>query len=384
MTKTPHAIRLVFIADGTSVHTKYWSTEFMQRGYDVHIISFTPEPVEGVKVHQLKYFGKIAYPLRIWSVRRAVRKIRPDVLHAHYISNYGVYAALSGFNPIVMSAWGDDIDTGPERSRIVKFFVKFALKRAEVVHTGDELGKRRLIELGCDKRKILVQNWGIDTDLFSPTARSQALRKRLGIEDSYSVLCARYWSPEYHVDVFLRAVPLVLGKMPNVKFILLGGGILEKNLKELANNLGIDRNVLFLGKVGRDEMPAYLASVDVYVDTITDFVTNASGDGPPRRGGGGIGQTTGQAMSCGTPQILSDQLNARMGDWFRGIMYRQSDYRDLAQKIIDLLPDEKLRKKIGEESRKVVLQSWNLEKTLKMWDSIYNELSGLSASERGS
>jgi glycosyltransferase involved in cell wall biosynthesis len=370
----PNAIKLVFLADGKSVHTKKWLTESLERGYDVHLITFTAEPVEGVKIHKLRYFGKLAYPMRIWSVSRVIKKIKPDILHVHYISNYGIYAALSGFHPLVLSAWGDDIDTDPERSRVLRFFVKYALKKADLVHTGDELGRKRLIELGCDPGKIFVQDWSVDTQRFSSTARSESLRKSLGIEKSYSALCARWWSPEYHVDVFIRAMPLVLRKMSNVKFILLGGGILEGKLKELAKELGVYDNVLFIGKVSPEEMPKYLASVDVYIDTVTDCVTRASGDGPARRGGGGIGQITSQAMACETPQILSDQLNVRLTSRFRGLMYRQSDPRDLAEKIVLLLSDGELGKRIGEESRKIVLKICDLETVTKKWEAIYHVL----------
>ncbi len=367
-------IRLVFLGDGKSVHIKKWLTSFIDREYDVHLITFTGEFVEGTQIHELRYFGKFAYPLRIWSIRRAVKKVVPDVLHVHYISTYGVYAAFSGFHPLILSAWGDDIDTDPERSRITKFFVKFALKRADLVHTGDEVGKNRLIELGCDPKKILVQNWGIDTKHFSPAARSESLRKSLGIDNSYSVVCARWWSPEYHVDVLIKAIPLVLKEIPAVKFVFLGGGVLENKLKELARKLGVYENILFVGKVLPEEMPKYLASFDVYVDTVTDYVTRASGDGPARRGGGGIGQITMQTMACETPQILSDQLNVRLGEWFKGLMYKQSNPRDLAEKIVQLLADEKLRRRIGEESRKVVLQISDLEKAMERWRVIYNKL----------
>jgi glycosyltransferase involved in cell wall biosynthesis len=368
------SVRLAFLADGKSVHIKRWLDQFLDRGYEVHLITFTGKPVGEAQIHKLPYFGKLAYPLRIWSVRNAIKRINPDILHAHYISTYGVYAAFSGFHPLVLSTWGDDIDTDPERSRIIRSFVKFALRRADLVHTGDEIGKERLIELGCASRKILAQNWGVDTNLFSPTARSEPLRKSLGIDHSYSVVCARWWSLEYHVDVLIKAIPLVLRKIPNVKFILLGGGVLENRLKDSARKLGVYENTLFVGKVPPEEMPMYLASFDVYVDTVTDYTTRGSGDGPARRGGGGMGQTTTQTMACGIPQVLSNHLSVRLAKWFNGLMYEQSNPYDLAEKIVQLLADAKLRRRIGEESRRTILQTSDLEKTMKEWQTIYDRL----------
>jgi glycosyltransferase involved in cell wall biosynthesis len=55
-------------------------------------------------------------------------------------------------------------------------------------------------------------------------------------------------------------------------------------------------------------------------------------------------------------------------------MYKQIDHVDLAEKIALLLGDEKLRAKLGEESRKAVLEICDLEKTMKEWETIYREL----------
>jgi len=369
-------MKVAFLANGRSVQIMNWVRYFSDRGHDVHLITFTAKPIEGVKIHELRYFGKPAYPLRIWEIRRAVKKIDPDILHAHYISHYGVYAALSGFHPLILSAWGSDISVDPEKSRIHKFFVKLALKKADIVHTSDEIGRKRLIELGCDPRKVFVQNWGVDTNRFSPEARSQSLRRSLGIDDMYSVLCARWWRPNYRVDVFIRAMPLVSKKIPDIKFILLGGGPLGSKLKELARRLGVYEDIVFVGKVPEEEMPKYLASVDVYVDTSSDYRVGVLGDVVVARGGGGMGQTTRQVMACGTPHVLSDNINVRSADWFQGLMYKQLDHRDLAEKIVQLLRDEKLRREVGEKSRKVALEICDLEKTMNKWETLYHKLMG--------
>jgi hypothetical protein len=71
-------------------------------------------------------------------------------------------------------------------------------------------------------------------------------------------------------------------------------------------------------------------------------------------------------------------MNVRHGNWFRGLIYEQMDYRDLAIKTVHLLRDEKLRKRIGEESRKGVLQTCDMEKIMAKWEAVYNCLSGHS------
>lgn len=375
-------VRLAFLADGESVHTKRWLTYFVGKGYDVHLITSTAKPMKGVKIHELRfslarntYFRAHAtFPLRVWKIRKTVKEINPDVLHAHYITNYGVCAALSGFHPLILSPWGSDITTDPERSRIKKMFIRFAFERADLIQINTRVGRKRLIELGCDPRKIFMQQWGVDTNRFSPKARSQSLRRSLGINEVYSVLCARYWRPLYNVEVFVKAVPLVLKRIKNVKFVMLGGGPLEPKLKRLARRLKVYENMVFVGRVPEAEMPAYLASVDVYVDPTCDYRPDEFGNVVVARGAGGIGQTTRQVMSCGTPYVLSDTIGVRSVDHFHGSLYKQMDHRDLARKIVYVLSNEKLRKEIGEKSRKAALGIFDMEKNMKQWETVYHEL----------
>jgi len=124
--------------------------------------------------------------------------------------------------------------------------------------------------------------------------------------------------------------------------------------------------------------------VDVYVDTVGDSRARAlpfdfQGNILKARGGGGIGQATRQAMACGTPQILSDQLNVRLGNWFQGLMYKQLDHRDLAEKIFTILSDDELRTQIGRKSRKVALQIFDMGKIMREWVAVYRNLKNYRA-----
>jgi glycosyltransferase involved in cell wall biosynthesis len=338
---------LAFLANGESIHTKRWLTYFVSKGYDVHLITFTPEPIKGVKIHRLRYFRKFAYPLRIWNIRRAIKKVNPDILHAHYLSHYGVYGALAGFHPYIVSVWGSDI---MDCHHIKRLLVKFVLRKADVVD-GFEL-RKQLIDLGCNPNKIIPHPWGVDTDVFSPKVRTDDSRI------IYSVISARFWEPKYSVETFIRAIPLVLRSVKNVKFIMLGGGTLENKLKKLARKLGVYENIVWVGRIPEEDMPKYLADADICVGTF------------PRHAG--IGQTTKQAMSCGTSCIITEIV----GDvnTTPTLLYKQRDHQDLAEKILLLLGDEKTRKLMGDKSRNFVLKFFNMKKNMKVWENVYHKL----------
>ena len=83
-----------------------------------------------------------------------------------------------------------------------KLEVKYVLRQADIVHTGDEFGKERLLQLGCDEHKIIIQPWGVDVEFFNeiPLLKKQT---------KYVVLSANKWEPDHHVDVLIKAVPLL-------------------------------------------------------------------------------------------------------------------------------------------------------------------------------
>ena len=149
----------------------------------------------------------------------------------------------------------------------------------------------------------------------------------------------------------------------------MGGRLLELELKILSKKLGIYENVIFVGRALHEKMSKYLASVDIYVDPISDFQGDII-----RKGGSGIGSTTREAMACGTPQVLSDKKSVKYGNWFQGLMYKQLDPEDMAKKIIQLLRDEKLRKEIGRKSREAAEKMFDLNKNMKKWEQIYRYL----------
>jgi len=371
------SLTIAFVANGASVHTVRWLGYFADRGFDVHLLTFTESAIKNVTVHYISP-SKIKIPLRLLKPRMLITKIKPDVLHSFYATHHGAIGLLSGFHPFVLTVMGGDVTTATETSRIKNLMVRASLRKADLVHVSDVMLKERVEELGCNSSKILLQEWAVNTNEFSPQAKDERLRAQLGITDFYSVINAYPWEPRYGVDILIKALPYVLKEIPNVKLILLGGGTMEKELMELARKLGVVENVLFIGRVPREAMPKYLASVDVIVDTLSDYAYDRGGIFK-RPKGTGIGQTNREAMSCGIPQILSDSASFKSYKWFKGLMYKQLDYRDLADKVASLLNDEVLRKKIGRESRQYALDYLNEDTIMKNWEKIYHRLSNASA-----
>lgn len=172
----------------------------------------------------------------------------------------------------------------------------------------------------------------------------------------------RSLEPIYDIETLIRCVPLVLKEVPQAKFVIAGKGSKEADLKRLAEFLGVSGNIMFAGWISPDELPGYLASADISVSTsLSD---------------GGLNQCSGQAMACELPSITTDlKVNK---DWIKdgenGLLFPTKDPKSLAEKIIMLLKDEKLRIKLGEEGRRTVEEKLNYYKEMGKVEEVYEEL----------
>ncbi|PIS35546.1 MAG: hypothetical protein COT36_01845 [Parcubacteria group bacterium CG08_land_8_20_14_0_20_38_56] len=359
-------MKLCFLANANSIHSFKWIKFFADKGHEIHWISLAPNifsDVNGVKFYQFREFS--AKPLSILFnailARKLIKKINPDILHAHYAGVYGVLGALSGFHPYILTAWGSDILIAP-KSKIAKPLIKFALKKADLITCNGETLKEKMMELGVSPRKIEFIFWGIDTKKFQPGFKNEKFLKELGIFDFPVIISLRTLEPIYDVESLINAIPLVLKDVPQAKFVIAGKGSREKVLKKLTESLGISNSVRFVGWIPHDELPRYLSSSDIYVST-----SLSDGD---------LSQSTGQAMACELPIIITDLAvnRSRIKDGENGFLVPTKDPKTLAEKIVILLRDEKLRIKLGKEGRKMIENKLNYYKEMEKAENIYEEL----------
>ena len=100
-------MRILYVSDAASVHTRRWAEAFRDAGADVHVASLRPARIDGVSVHLLPTFGlgKLGYLLCVPALRSLAQRLRPDVVHAQYVTSYGFLAAAAGLAPLVVTAW---------------------------------------------------------------------------------------------------------------------------------------------------------------------------------------------------------------------------------------------------------------------------------------
>lgn len=361
-------MRICYLADGGSIHTQKWVNYFAEKGYDVHLISlpFTGDLHRNVKLHQLKPLRRKRLFSRIIPAiptKSLVGSIRPDILHAHYITDYGFWGSLTGYHPFVLTAWGSDVLIDVTASRLSRLSVSFALARATCITCDGQRVLERIVQLGVPRRKIHLVCHGVDTENFNSDKKDPGFKHKLQLPaDSLTVISLRNLRPVYDVESLIRAAPIVLARVPRTRFIVAGNGAQRSYLESLARSLGVADAIRFVGLISNDEMPQYLASSDVYVS--------------PSLSDSGISASTAEAMASQLPVVVTDVSDNR--EWVKdgegGFVVPPKQPTALAHAIVYLLQNESVRTEFGAINRKIIQQRNEYKEQMKLVERLYQEL----------
>lgn len=366
-------MRLAYIADGASLHVQRWLNYFASKGYEVHLISWRVMAGyhENVRVHLLTRFCPriwglsqyLSFLLWIFQARQLVKKIKPDVVDNQFITVYGFLAACSGFHPLVVTAMGSDILIDSRRNILLKSMVKYPLKKADVVICDSETVKDRLLSLDTNPEKIYKIYNGIDTHQFSLQRRDAGVKHKWFASGGPVVISIRNLRPLYNVEMLVRAIPLILGEVPEAQFIIGGDGEQKTYLENLAKSLGISNSVSFVGWIPHNDLPGYLASSDVYVSTSLSDSTSLSLQ---------------EAMACELAPVVTDLPANRewINDSENGFIVPQNDVPALASKVAYLLNNNETRMRFGRLGREIIQAKAEYQKEMEKMDKIYRQLVG--------
>lgn len=357
---------ICFLASALSVHTQRWAAYFSGRGHSVHLISFHPVSIRGVQVYPLFLLWpikEVTYLLALPKVKWLVQKIRPDILHAHYASSYGFLGALTGYHPLVTSAWGSDVLLGPKESRLARWVVQFALERAALVTSMAHHMTRTLIELGVPRDKILTLPFGADTTIFHPQLPEPGQR-------AIDIICTRNFEPIYNLELLIRALRWVIARRPETECVLVGDGPLRTELKRLAQELGVESNVKWVGRVPLPEVAEWLRRAKV-------FVTPALSDGN--------NVSLNEAMACGCFPIASDIPANRewLVDGETGFIVPGDRPEVLAERILQAFDSEMLRRQAADRNWLTVQARTNWHTSMVLMEEHYRRLTNGHAERVG-
>ena len=205
---------------------------------------------------------------------------------------------------------------------------------------------------------------GVDEKTFHPSSGGDAIRARLGLADRPVVVCVSRLVPRKGQDTLVLAMPRILAAEPDAVLLIVGGGPYEKELRKLARETGVADSVRFTGAVPWAELPAHYGAGDVFAMPCRT-----------RRGGldvEGLGIVYLEASATGLPVVAGDSGGApdAVLDGETGWVVRGGVPEEAADRIVVLLGDAELRRRMGERGREWVEEKWR-------WDLLAEELKTL-------
>jgi glycosyltransferase involved in cell wall biosynthesis len=256
-------MRICYIVHSQSHFAAPYIDHFARRGHEIHLISFTREPLpNAVNHHPLAHDcdptkSPLAYVRAIPQVRRLVRSIAPDLVHAHFLTSNGLVATASGFHPLVVSARGSDVHNSL-RSVARRALIRWVVRRADLVNPVSEELAAKIAALGVPAEKMLCLSQGIDARRFDVPRPERA-------DAVTRLVCTRKLHRPYQPQTIVAALAQVAAAGLEFQFTFAADGRDLDALRREVAERGLGDRVRFLGGYAAAELPALLAAADVYV-----------------------------------------------------------------------------------------------------------------------
>jgi len=348
-------LTILGIGDAKSRHFARWATRLAERGHEVHVASGRVNPregeLDGLTVHQFQELDPL---LRVPLVRRfrmapalagLARRVRPDVVHSHYLLPYGYWTARAGLGPLVVSPWGKDaiVDAWQSPEAEERARVGIAPQRALAYVVNSQALEDASVRLGADRAKFHRIFWHARIDGYSPEHADRSRWQALGWPDDAVVcLSLRNFRPYSNLDVVLRAFAKAREEAPELYlFSSAGGGWTRDEFDRLAADLGVEP-YMAVRDVPAAELPALTASADF-------AVTLADVDSSPA--------SLLETMASGVPLVVG--LAPSMDEWIQQgeggeLVDDRHDVDAVAAAMVRLARDPELRRSYGERNLREV------------------------------
>ncbi len=292
-------------------------------------------------------------PRLVFELRRIIRKIQPDVIHAGPIQTCAFIAALSDFRPILTMSWGYDLVQDADRNSWMRWVTRYTLQRSAFFISDAQFTRDKAVAFGMNPEQTVIFPWGTDIEHFTPKTF-----KRSNIK-TFTLFCSRTWEPIYGVDVLAKAFVEAGSVDPDVHLILLGGGSQGAKIRQILMSGGVMDRVHFGGQVSQKDLPRWYHMADLYIS-------------PSHVDGSSV--TLMEALASGLPCLVSDIAGNKewVEDGVNGWLFRDGDVDDLAENILNAMKNRRSFKKISEAARKTAEQKADWKKHFGKLLEVYN------------
>jgi len=338
----------------------------LKRGQDLRLILEPGSPIcdmasrKGLPVEQVS-MKRSRYPSAIRAFRRLIARERPAILQLNSSRDSwigGLAARLVRPRPKVIRI--RHISTPLNQNLTTRLLYRQLLDL--VIVTGGERTRRALIERdGLEANRVMAFPIGLDIEYFKPAPPDHDLRRELGLpEEQKLVGLISYLRTYKGHEYFIEAAARILPRHPDVTFLIVGEGPEEPTIRARIESSSLTGRVRMLGF--RADLLNVFRSLDIFV------IPSVEGDTIP--------QVLMQALALGLPVVSTTvgSIPDVVKDGETGFVVPPRDSNALARRIELLLGDERLRRMLGLNGRKLVEGSYSLDAMLSKLEAVYQDV----------
>lgn len=365
-------MRILILGDHSNPHIIKWAKSLSKEGLHICIFSLSSSIVQSyddipaIQIFQQEYdadtFGekkdllKVKYLSKLKSLKRLIKSFKPDIVHAHYATSYGLFGALFGFHPLVISVWGTDVFDFPNASFLHRAVLKYNLRKADRILSTSHV--MALETHKYTKKDIEITPFGIDLVEFTKKSVSSVFP-----DNSIVVGTIKTLEQVYGINYLIRAFAILKERRSDLplKLLIVGGGSQEMELKSLSQELGIQNDTIFTGRVAYEEVPNYHNMLDIYV---------AASESES------FGVAVIEASACEKPVVVTNVggLPEVVEENQTGIVVPSKNIEAIANALEQLVLDAALREKMGVAGRKHVSELYDWKVNVQQMIDIYSSI----------
>ena len=313
----------------------------------------------GLDLKLLPELRRSLNPFQDWrslrAIRRALADYQPEIVHTHS-SKAGILGRLAAHQlgiPAVHTIHGASFHFG--QNPLLHHFYRWSERRAarwcdHFISVCNAMTEQYVSAGIAPREKFTTVYSGMDVDTFLTPLRTPAeVRASLGIAPTDIVFgkVARLFHLKGH-EYLIEAAAAVVSKVSNVRFLLVGDGILKERFQRRIAELGLTDHFRFAGLVPPDAVPDYIHAMDAVVHT-SDWE--------------GLARVLPQGLIAGKPVITFaiDGAPEVCLHEETGLLVEHRNIAALSEAMLRLALDESLRRRLGENGKSRFSQQFRHE-----------------------
>ena len=306
-----------------------------------------------------------AHPLNMWRVVRYARKIKPDLIISHNtIAGFAALLAKRSQKECFVVLDLTDLlfeyleDYYPGRwmglvQLVGKRLERKAIRESDKIVTISNSMRNILLTYGAQMENVEVICDGVDTEIFKRTDEGE-LRSKFGKDVEDIVIFQGVIDPQDNPQLILDAAKEVVKEYRRTMFWIIGDGTALSTLKQRAAEESLNKYFYFSGWVKQEEVARYISVSDIGLVILPDSLSAR----------GRVTLKEFEYWACGVPVVVPKlpALEEVVEEGKTGFFYEPGNFRSLAQKIILLIENKDLRKKMGQRGIELVKEKFEWQK----------------------